>query len=507
MNKETTTPKMNWFCNAVRTVLALALIASSLTFTADAEAASRRKQGRKSLPSISKSYRRSINPKLADRTVKKVAAVTSVAASTPAPIATPAPAVAETEAEFLQITPKEVQELSPTTGDDIVGKPRFALAEPEKVEVDECTTEPGTGPCTQEASPQVIAIAGPEQVESQPITFTAEDLAELNQDEPETTATPTPSMEMPVEDPLDDVPVCEDFQEAVDIGDACEAGDEEFAPQEEPASMDPLQPSSSPMPATEEEEAVPVGAVALGDPEEPPSFDDLFPDAGKPFKPVKPGERPAYLPGSPQELQEMLRAACRAPGDKPTGVPWRMNGVPVEFGGAWDVRSWCCQMSAYLHVVAGDSCNIPSFLMQCNTGYDVWGNPLWHIISAHGCKVKNPSGETVVGTAVMDYGVAVGYLDVCPADRQKPKGDPSKRMCVFDFNTHQVVRKYERLRFFSQPGCPRTNLVDPVTGKNMGSLVPTAPGNLARSCAEWQRRFGIKVDDPYQVFPQNPQPK
>jgi hypothetical protein len=155
MKTEKTTPKKIWFCNAVRSVLALALIASSLTFSADAEAATRRKGGRKSsakVTAVSKSSKKSNKSKSTDRIVKTIAALISEA--TPAPISTSAPAVAKTEAEFFKITPAEVKELFPTTGDDIVGTPQFKMnkADTENAQMDLCTSELGYGPCTEESA-------------------------------------------------------------------------------------------------------------------------------------------------------------------------------------------------------------------------------------------------------------------------------------------------------------------------------------------------------------------
>lgn len=386
-----TNPKMNWFCNAVRSVLALALIVSSLAFSADVEAASRRKQGRKSLPSITKNYRKSINPKLADRSVKTVAAVTSVAPSTPAPIATPATTVAKTEEEFLQITPEEFKELSPTTGDDIVGNRQFAIVTA----------------VTEQTTPDVDD-SGESCPSDEEVAACMEEAAATSGSDEETCTEVTP----PVPDE-----VMNTYQQCVAEGgdsDSCtelaqEAVSPEMSPglqiaallqEEDPDSTSAQDPDQVPSVGDlfqEKEQVKPTGDTGevpsfnelfpgtdpfqgVDKPDKIPTFDELFPGKKPSEKPPlpKPGEGKVYVCGSAESLKKCIKAGCK------NDLRWN-NGIPVRQGGQYELGSFDCRtmgsVGAYICtqrgmkscIVYNDRMNHAMFgVLMVENGKQVW---------------------------------------------------------------------------------------------------------------------------------------
>jgi hypothetical protein len=309
MKTEKTTPKKIWFCNAVRSVLALALIASSLTFSADAEAATRRKGGRKSsakVTAVSKSSKKSNKSKSTDRIVKTIAALISEA--TPAPISTSAPAVAKTEAEFFELTSDDVKDLFPTTGEDIVGKPQFAIAAPEKSET--------------------LNVNDPVVVDSGEVCPSDEEVATCLQ---ENASSPGAEDEVCTEitEPISD-DVENAYQQCVAEGGA----EDECAEGARSATAENALEYVTAAVFPDEES----GQVAKDDKGKIPTFEELFPGKKPSDSPpvIKPGEGKIYVCGSAESLRKCIKAGCK------NDLRWN-NGVPVRQGGQYELGSFDCR--------------------------------------------------------------------------------------------------------------------------------------------------------------------
>jgi len=157
-------------------------------------------------------------------------------------------------------------------------------------------------------------------------------------------------------------------------------------------------------------------------------------------------KRTARPPKNPQELVDIVNSSCRVPGEAAGTVPNRLKGYAPYY----NLRTWCCQHSAYLTVVAADKNDIRSQIIR------VWHGG-WHIVSAHECFVGDK-----VRVVVMDYGKAVGYLDKCP--------NFPGRLCLYTFDGTQRG-DYSGFERWVQPGCKQNDI---------GTFLPTTPGDAPR---------------------------
>lgn len=183
-----------------------------------------------------------------------------------------------------------------------------------------------------------------------------------------------------------------------------------------------------------------------------------------------------FIPGSQNDLSDILNSACRWDYEQPGTIPDRLKG----YGHYYNVRRWCCQHSAYLATLAAIKNKIRSEMLRCR-----WKGGL-HLVSGHECTWRNPdgsvfyppsynpkSGKPPVVPCVFNYGKVDGYLKACPGQQ----GIPSNRrdLCVWHTEIvngkviEVVNRGYQWCVRRAREGCPKDSI---------GSLLPTSPGDV-----------------------------
>lgn len=185
-----------------------------------------------------------------------------------------------------------------------------------------------------------------------------------------------------------------------------------------------------------------------------------------------------FIPGSQNDFNDIINSACRLDTEAPGSIPDRLKG----YGNYYNVRSWCCQHSAYLAVKAGMMNKIRMEMLRCR-----WKGGL-HLIEGGECTWKNPDGSTFIPpgydpakgkpptvVCVKNYGNVDGYLKACPGQERKPKDQ--RDLCVYYtiIQNGKVIEvrhpDYQWVVRRARVGCPTDSI---------GSRYPTSPGDVGR---------------------------